>query len=167
MTFKTRLFGLIIFGLLILPIFLSTPERTGQVLGASETTDEPNRNTNPIDLFGGNNTETLQSNPKETKIGEIGSGVRAKREKEQVTQTLEISGQAILDSNTVIPVSSDKFPLGTSIQVKTNTTTLDLVVQGKSILSTNTLLVLDSKTFELLGGDSELGTIQITVKENE
>lgn len=167
MTFRTRLFGLIILGLLFLPIFLSTPNKSGQVLGTRESNDDVGENTGGINIFRNNSQEGEAAVAKPSKIGEIGSGVRATRESETVVKAQETSGIAILDTNTVIPVSSDKYQLGSSIQVTSNSTSLNLVVQGRSVLSTNTILVLDTKTFESLGGDIKTGKLNVTVKENE
>jgi hypothetical protein len=156
MSLKTRLFSLIIVGLLLLPIFIG-PQRNGQVLGTREDTQVSQTPATEKNTDKGTNidlpTETVDS-LRQVKVGEIASGIRDVRDTQEVAPQV-LKGKAIWDANARSSVVTDKFSLGTGIKVKRGGKTLDLVVGGTRVLAVDTILVLDKKSFIELGGDPE------------
>jgi hypothetical protein len=181
MPFKTKLFSLVIVCLLILPVLIN-PQRSGKVLGTNERGGQIGGSVSPsVEQAADKNTPTSNTNltvsevkninteiPKQSRIGEIGSGIRDVRTVETPkNQGQIITGKAIWDENAKSSVSTDKFSLGSGIKVTFNDKTLSLVVGNSRILSSDTILVLDKKTFQELGGDLERGEIQVSVVQDQ
>lgn len=175
MSLKTKLFSLVIVGLLILPILIS-PSKTGQVLGVNDqatgsvggdtSSSEQNNNQKTADS---GTTQTNSEILKQAKVGEIASGVRDVKNEDNSTAPVpaSLTGKIIWDENVKTPVSTDKFGLGSSIKVVNGDKTLKLVVSNTRILSTDTILVLDKKTFLALGGDLEKGELTAEVSVDQ
>ena len=157
MSFKTKLFSLIIVGLLLLPIFIS-PQKTGQVLGTREGVQpEVSSNPQPGSQITSNTESKIQNDTlRQAKVGEIGSGIRdVKSAETQAQSPVTFKGKAIWDANAKSSVATDKFSLGSGIKVVRGGKTLDLVVGSGRVLATDTILVLDKKSFVGLGGNPE------------
>jgi hypothetical protein len=178
MNVKTRLFSVILLGILVLPVFFNPP-KSGNVLGVNEkkpnetTTTNNGSNTGngqgiSVDaLFNTNNnskpvqdstpeTSTTQST-NEYKLKDISSGIRDIKKK--ITSSPKtISGRVVWDVNNKTAVTSDKFSLGSGLKVKHNETELNVVVGDSRILAPDVLLSVDQKTFKQLGGDLEKQT---------
>jgi hypothetical protein len=131
---KTRILGLILIGLLLLPVLLA-PKQTGSVLGVNENKS--------------------QSASTDQKIGQIGGGTLedTRISGKDSTKPKTLQGKAIWDENAKSAVSTDKFNLGTSIKVTTPSSSMGLVVGDVRVLSLDTLLVLNKETYTKLGGN--------------
>lgn len=167
--FRTKIFSLFLLALLIIPAILVSPVRqNATVLGVSENINESessfvvpkNReieskatsSSDNFDLgnfFGPDNTKA-----KTSKIGQIGSGAQEVRAIDK-DETKAISGKVIWDENARSAVSTDKFPLGSSIKVNYNQKDIYLVVGDTRVLSSDTVLVVNRETFVKLGGNPE------------
>ncbi len=168
--FHTKLFSLFLLALLIIPAVLVSPVRqNASVLGVSENindnsevnsvvpkNEKPEANTakepSNFDLgnfFGPDNTKV-----KTSKIGQIGSGAQEIRAIEK-NEVKAISGKVIWDENARSAISTDKFPLGSSIKVNYNKKDIYLVVGDTRVLSSDTVLVVNRETFVKLGGNPE------------
>lgn len=148
MMFKTKILGLVLISLLVLPVLLA-PKQTGSVLGINEN--------------------KIQPTTAEQKIGQIGGGTiedtRLIDKNSSKPKTLQ--GKAIWDENSKSQVSTDKFNLGSGIKVSTKSNSLDLVVGDVRVLSLDTLLVLNKDTYIKLGGNPTTDkSIDVTVVLN-
>jgi hypothetical protein len=184
MNVKTRLFSIILLGILIIPVFFNPP-KTGKVLGISEKAQPDievkatpsNNGFNIGSVFGSKNnddqkaqvpdvkeSQVLESTQvPEYKLKDISSGIRDKKKKSN-TSSKEFQGKIIWDANTTNSVTSDKFGLGNGLKVKYANKETNLVVANTRILSPDVLLLVDSKTFAQLGGDLEKQTsIDVTI----
>ena len=167
--FRTKIFSLFLLALLIIPAILVSPVRqNANVLGVSENINEiesnfvvpknneieskATSNSDNFDLgnfFGPDNTKA-----KTSKIGQIGSGAQEVRAIDK-DETKAISGKVIWDENARSAISTDKFPLGSSIKVNYNQKDVYLVVGDTRVLSSDTILVVNRETFVKLGGNPE------------
>lgn len=167
--FRTKIFSLFLLALLIIPAILVSPVRqNANVLGVSENINEiesnfvvpknneieskATSNSDNFDLgnfFGPDNTKA-----KTSKIGQIGSGAQEVRAIDK-DETKAISGKVIWDENARSAISTDKFPLGSSIKVNYNQKDVYLVVGDTRVLSSDTVLVVNRETFVKLGGNPE------------
>jgi hypothetical protein len=169
MTLKTKLFSLILLGLLVLPVIMS-PARNGDVLGVNDrrtgtvNTDAVSTQSPETDLSS-QSSASVSEVLKQNKIGEIASGVRDIKTVDNTStgSPSQLEGKIIWDENAKTPVSTDKFPLGNSIKIQNGEKILKVVVSNPRILATDTILVLDKKTFQDLGGDLEKGEINAIV----
>jgi hypothetical protein len=176
MNVKTRLFSIILLGILIIPVFFNPP-KSGKVLGVSEKSQPEveakpaatNSSFNLGSVFNSaNNTdqksvavastkeveplEPIQSS--EYKLKDISSGIRDKKKKSS-NAVKELAGKVIWDANITNSVTSDKFGLGSGVRVKYGNKETSLVIANTRILAPDVLLLVDSKTFVQLGGDLE------------
>jgi hypothetical protein len=178
MNVKTRLFSIILLGILIIPVFFNPP-KSGKVLGVSEKSqpeveakpapatnnfnigsvfNSPNsnqKNTTTVDAKEADPLEPTQV--PEYKLKDISSGIRDVKKK-SVAATKELRGKVVWDANTTNSVTSDKFALGGGLKVSYNGKETNLVVANTRILAPDVLLSVDSKTFIQLGGDLEKQT---------
>lgn len=168
MSLRTKIFSLVVLVLLFLPVVFNT-SRTGEVLGTNES------NTSTSGLFGNFNQNDTQPSvtPAQSEvvsqtelIGEIGSGVRVAPNSQIVDPNTIFEGKAIVNVNSSLVASSDKFPLGTSVNVSNGDREINVVIQGRTVLAADTMLVLNQETFENLGGTSTGTPINITVRVN-
>ena len=136
MTTKTKLWSLALLGLIMIPAMLF-PKPQGEVLGVSE------------------NTLKVQSQEKNQDLyNSISSGVKEVRKTEN-EQIQVYSGKAIFDEDQKVPVSTNKFSLGSSLTVENQKDEkINLVVnQVRQDLDPETLMYVDSNTFSKLGGN--------------
>jgi hypothetical protein len=162
MTAKTKIFSLLVLILLFLPIVIN-PQRSGQVLGTSETEEQSS-----FFNFQQNNQEAVVPAQSEiaSRTGGIASGVRTTPNDSPIDTNEVFVGKAIVNMNTSLVATSDKFPLGTSVKVRSGDIDINIVIQGRSVLSGDTLLVLNQETFEKLGGNPSEGSVDIQVTIN-
>jgi hypothetical protein len=180
MNVKTRLFSIILLGILIIPVFFNPP-KSGKVLGVSEQA-QPEVEAKPAPAVSGFNIGSVfnapnneqksneqknvaavvdnQSPPSdltpspEYKLKDISSGIRDKKKKNMVS-VKDLQGKVVWDAGTSNSVTSDKFGLGSGVKVKYADKVTNLVVANTRILAPDVLLLVDSKTFVQLGGDLE------------
>jgi len=138
MNTKSKLFSLLLIGLLLAPVLFIAPQSNqGEVLGESDVAGE-----------------ISPSLP-----AEIGSGVREVREDSDSAESLTqktISGTIIWDENQAVDVATNKFSLGKSIQLETPSGTYDLVINAiRPELADETLMIVNRETFIRLGGDPD------------
>jgi hypothetical protein len=132
---KTKFFSILIFALLALPVVFYRPDN-GQVLGVSET------------------------NPSSPSINSIGSGVRETDAIQK--QTNSITGKVILDPQQKVPVSTNKFSLGSSIVIKTkNQEFMAVINQINPSLPEDVALSLNQETYDKLNQDAEFFEAEI------
>ncbi len=147
MSGKTKLLSLLLLILLTLP-FLTLPNSgNGNVLGA-------------IDDRSGSIDYTS---------GEIAGGVvDSKGSSEDLIETEEIKGKAVLNKNLESGVASNKFSLATGITVTHNDNKLNLVVADtETPMPEEAILVVDADTFQKLGGNIESQeAIEVSIKED-
>jgi hypothetical protein len=180
MNVKTRLFSVILLGILIIPIFFNPPKE-GKVLGVSEkvNTDLESAGQESIlkpstptvsSILKTTNSETKEipetvapPQTAEYKLKDISSGIRDKKKK-IVNAPREIQGKVAWNSGTSSAVTSDKFSLGGGLKVRFNGKETDLVITSTRILAPDVLLSVDQKTFAQLGGDLEKqSSIDVTI----
>jgi hypothetical protein len=165
MNIKTKLFSLIILGILVLPVFINPP-KSGSVLGVLEKKGSVNETQPDIQA---NTTSSLgsillneksetpataqQDNGVQTKIKDISSGIRDIKKK--VTAPKEYRGKIVWDANAKYPAISDKFGLGSGIKVTNGGNSANIVIGDVRVLSPDTLMIVDGKTFAQLGGNPE------------
>lgn len=180
MNVKTRLFSVILLGILVLPVFFNPPQ-SGNVLGVNET--KSSDNLSDVDngegfsigsVFNSNNTQTNQEIQKnsgaqtntqspEYKLKDISSGIRDIKKKNS-NEPKTLTGRVVWDTNNKSSVTSDKFPLGSGVKVKYGDKESDAVIGDTRILAPDVLLSVDQKTFTLIGGDLEKQTsIDVTI----
>lgn len=177
MNVKTRLFSLILLGILIIPVFFNPP-KSGKVLGVSEKV-QPELEAKSTLSSTDSNPDSTKNNEQKTppqdvddkqsqisnkpaqvpeyKLKDISSGIRDKKKKIS-TASKELQGKVVWDANSTNSVTSDKFGLGSGVRVKYEDKETNLVVANTRILAPDVLLVVDSKTFMQLGGDLEKQT---------
>lgn len=94
------------------------------------------------------NEEPNKNIPKESDLGEIGSGAQDIRlVREDSTLESEFKGLIVADTNTKVSAATDKFPVGTSINVRYGNKNIPLVVAENRIMPTDTVLVVNKETF--------------------
>jgi len=126
---KTKFFSILIFALLALPVVFYRPGN-GQVLGVSEV------------------------NNQNQSINSIGSGVRETGQNQEQSNT--VSGKVILDPQQTVPVSTNKFSLGSSIVIKTDNFEKTAVVnQVNASLSDDIVLSLNQETYDKFSQNTE------------
>jgi len=166
MTTKTKVFSLLVLVLLFLPIAFNS-QRSGQVLGTNESGSVGLNNSSAPAGDSGQPIPAESQIKKQAQIaGDIASGVRSYEENSVLDSQQALTGKAIVNMNTSLDASSDKFPLGTSLRISNGDNQVNVVVQGKSVLSPDTLIVLNQDIFQRLGGDPETGSMQVTVSIN-
>jgi hypothetical protein len=164
MNVKTKLFSLIILGILVLPVFINPP-KSGNVLGVlekkgsvaeaqSEIQQTNNSSLGSILLNQQAETPANESEKTPTKVvKDISSGIRDIKKK--ITAPKEYRGKIVWDANAKYPAISDKFGLGTGVKVVNGSTVANVVVGDVRVLSPDTLMIVDNKTFTQLGGNLE------------
>lgn len=145
MSFKVKIFSLIIIGLLLLPVLVS-PSQTGEVLGVRET--QVGQLTPAAPFVSQSGSSEI---PRQSQLGTIASGARDVRTSEVATSN-RLIGDILVDENAISAVSTDRFAEGTKLSVVTANGTHELTVTSTRILSPDTILVLDPETFALIGG---------------
>jgi hypothetical protein len=164
MNIKTKLFSLIILGILVLPVFINPP-KSGNVLGVLEkkgsvTESQSEIRQNNTSTLGSillnQQTEVSPSQPEQAPnkaIKDISSGIRDIKKK--ISAPKEYRGKIVWDANAKYPAISDKFGLGSGVKVVNGGSTINVVVGDVRVLSPDTLMVVDNKTFTQLGGNPE------------
>lgn len=147
MSFKVKIFSLVIIGLLLLPVLVN-PTQTGQVLGVRET------QIGQVNSIAPSTSQPSQTQiPKQSQLGTIASGAREVRVTETEIANNRLLGDIVVDTNAISPVATDRFDEGTQITVITASGTHVLTVTNRRILSPDTILVLDQETFASIGGN--------------
>lgn len=186
MSNKAKIFSIILALFLILPIVTGVRRGAeGSVLGARDGITETkleskeqasqattasqegvvSRIISGISNSGGDSSiqaVTESNSPIEQKMKEISSGARDIRTVTNTESTTTRQGNAVWEPSAKAPVTSDKYPLGTSVKISYNNVTINAVVADSRVLPANILFVLDAKTFQQLGADPEQQT-SITV----
>jgi hypothetical protein len=164
MNVKTKLFSLIILGILVLPVFINPP-KSGAVLGVLEKKDsvvesqqqEVQNNTSSLgSILLNQETENVAAQQEKIPnkaVKDISSGIRDIKKK--ISTPKEYRGKIVWDANAKYPAISDKFGLGTGVKVVNGGTSANVVVGDVRVLSPDTLMVVDNKTFTQLGGNPE------------
>jgi hypothetical protein len=164
MNVKTKLFSLIILGILVLPVFINPP-KSGAVLGVLEKKDsvvesqqqEVQNNTSSLgSILLNQETENVAAQQEKIPnkaVKDISSGIRDIKKK--ISTPKEYRGKIVWDANAKYPAISDKFGLGTGVKVLNGGTSANVVVGDVRVLSPDTLMVVDNKTFTQLGGNPE------------
>jgi hypothetical protein len=164
MNVKTKLFSLIILGILVLPVFINPP-KSGAVLGVLEKKgtvveaqpEVQQDNTSRLgSILLNQKTEAVATQQEKTPnkvIKDISSGIRDIKKK--ISTPKEYRGKIVWDANAKYPAISDKFGLGTGVKIVNGGTSANVVVGDVRVLSPDTLMVVDNKTFTQLGGNLE------------
>ncbi len=141
MPLKTKILGLFLLILIVLPVVLS-PVSRGNVLGVTDRLNS--------------------SSIKPIRGGEIAGGVTETKNEGTTNKTKK--GLAVLDLKTKNSVTSNKFPLASEIKIAYESKELDLVVTSVAEIPTEALVSLNKETFISLGGNPETQTeIEVNV----
>jgi hypothetical protein len=169
MNFKGKLFTLLIFALLILPVLLM-PAREGNVLGITEAGDPGNEDTPDtiLENLDNDNNQSKENNDEEirpAKIHTISSGVRDFRTVEKEDRDKVLEGEILLDKTQRVAVASNKFSLGKSLTVLNGDKQISVVVnQIRQDLEEDVVLTVNIDVFTELGGNPEQDKASLTVQ---
>lgn len=168
MDFKGKLFTLLIFSLLVLPILLM-PAREGNVLGITEANNSNDGNNNQGTILDGlDNDQPERTNNREirpAKIQTISSGVRDVRTVEKEDKDKVLEGKILLDKTQRVSVASNKFSLGKSLTILNGDKQINVVVnQIRQDLEEDVVLTVNIDVFTELGGNPDQDKASLVVQ---
>jgi hypothetical protein len=170
MDFKGKLFTLLIFSLLVLPVLLM-PAREGNVLGITEANNSNDGNNNQGTILDGLDDEVNQpeiTNNREirpAKIQTISSGVRDVRTVEKEDKDKVLEGKILLDKTQRVSVASNKFSLGKSLTILNGDKQINVVVnQIRQDLEEDVVLTVNIDVFTELGGNPDQDKASLVVQ---
>jgi hypothetical protein len=144
---RSRIFALVLVVLLVVP-FLVRNDRTGSVLGVLED------NSGSVAMIGDSG-------------GQIAGGVLENKSTQDKNSqpSAVLTGQAVLDKDALVAVSTDRFALASEIEITYKDVTIDKIVgNNKQALKEGQVVILDQKTFIELGIDPSLGSAEVQIK---